>query len=248
MVTLIEHDDSHVLDAHDLRPASDQAIVPVAVPERRRDLRLVLVEHRVEPFVERDLEVALDVLLPCRRDDPGERPQRHDDMHPARAEVVDDGPDRRGVGVREELAADHDPLRVGGADLVHQLSPVPDRRRAFGRIEALATQDGLHGAHRVPVTARIVDALRLGGRPRGMERPLECRRTGLRRADVDQPRPVGQQESVALERRFHDRHDVVAPDRRNDTNRRPRLLPSTGRSDLTGVGRRPPAGRVAAGR
>ena len=63
-----------------LGPARDQPVVAMAVPERRPDLRRLLVEHRVQPLVERGLQVALDVLLPLRRDDLRERSQRDDDV------------------------------------------------------------------------------------------------------------------------------------------------------------------------
>ena len=190
MISIVGHDHAEVGRAGGRRPAVDESVMAVATPECRGEGGGAL-EDRLEPGLIRDLEAGLDVLLPLRREDARERPDRDHDVHARRIEILDDPTHRLVPGVGEPLAADHHALGAAPADLAQELLPGLD-----GPSDRVAGPDGgccLGGSERLAIRAGVVDAMERRGTTRAVERALQRRRAGLVRADVQQTRAVGQQ-------------------------------------------------------
>ncbi len=138
----------------------------------------------------------LDVLLPVRGEDAGERPQGDGHVDVPGCQVVDDAPDHLRPGPGEELAADDDAGLAGPVDLANEPAPRPDRRRigvGEGRRLAGNRPDRVR---RVAAPAGVPDALLEQRRTRRVERGLEGGRAGLVRADVEQAGAVGKPQGL----------------------------------------------------
>src|SRR5690348_18369262 len=85
--------------------------MPVTAPETRRRCLRRLAEYSFQPFQIPEMEAILQILLPLRRQDPGEGPQRHHDMDPGPAQVRDHPAGRGVVRLGEELRSEE--RRVG---------------------------------------------------------------------------------------------------------------------------------------
>src|SRR5581483_11760011 len=140
MVFVVDDDDRRAIDANDRRPSTYQPCVVMARPEVRGRRRTAFVFEDVpQPIEVWRLQAVLHVLLPLRRQDLCQRSQRHDDMHPVAAELVNDPPDRLAVRSREPLAADDEAAVRGVLRLATQRLPVLFLRR---RVTAAAMSAG----------------------------------------------------------------------------------------------------------
>ena len=187
-VLRVEHDRGDVLRAHDVGPARDELVVPVAVPEARVERAVaVVVEHRVQPLVVRPAHAALDRLLPVRGHDAHERAQRDDDVHVRPAYLVEERADLVAGGVGEELAAQHHPGQGRADDLAAQGVPP-----LGGGLVGVAEHPGAaerrdRGGGGVARAAGVVDAL-ASRRPRGRPRTRPAPRWSPSWADRCAPR------------------------------------------------------------
>ena len=79
-VGFIDHDDGEVFRAVLRSPPGHQRVMPMAEPETRCRRARRIAEYSVEPFQVAEMKAILQILLPLRRQDPGQGAQRHHDM------------------------------------------------------------------------------------------------------------------------------------------------------------------------